>query len=86
MPSIKKAPGKMDLVGLRMNSHDAVDKHIDRFEEVIEASGTDMKEAYCYFFMTLPDPYKEDLTKLFEGEVPDDIHAAYHCVHTLSMA
>lgn len=36
--------------------------------------------------MTLSDSYREDLTKFFEGEVPEDIHLAYKRVRTLSMA
>lgn len=45
-----------------------------------------MAEAYSYFFMTLPDVYREDLTKFFEGETPTGIHSAYKCVRTLEMA
>lgn len=86
VPSIEKSQAKMELVALRMVTKDDTDKHIDRFEELMETSETDLSEAYSYFFMTLPDSYKEDLTKFFEGEVPTEIYTAYKRVRTIAMA
>lgn len=85
IPSIEKSQAKMALVSLRMNYTDDVDKHIDKFEELMEISGTDMAEGYSYFFLTLPDSFKVDLTKFFEGEAPGDIHSAYKRVRTLGL-
>lgn len=85
VPSIEKSQAKMELVALKMGLKDEIDKHIDRFEELMETSQTDMKEAYSYFFLTLPDSFKVDLTKYFEGETPDDIHRAYRRVRTLGL-
>lgn len=86
VPSIEKSQAKMDLVALKMKMGDATDKHIDKFEELMETSKTDMSEAYSFLFMTLPEEIKEDLTKHFEGETPQDIHEAYRRVRTIAMA
>lgn len=85
VPSTEKSQAKMSLVTLRMTANEDVDKHIDRFENLMEVSNTDMKEAYNYFFLTLPDSFKVDLTKFFEGESPEDIHKVYRRVRTLGL-
>lgn len=43
VPSIERSQAKMCLVSLRMGIKDDVDRHIDRLEELMEISGTDMK-------------------------------------------
>lgn len=58
----------MELVALKLGLKGEIDKHIHKFEELMETFETDTREAYSYLFLTLPDPYKVDLTKYFEGE------------------
>lgn len=86
VPQTEKTQAKVDLVALRFRASDDPNAHIDRFEQLMEVSQTRSQEAYQYFFMTLPDPFKADLTKFFEGDEPTDIHAAYRRVRTLCMA
>lgn len=49
VPSIEKSQAKMELVALRMNAKDSTDKHIDKFEELMDTSETEISEAYSYF-------------------------------------
>lgn len=44
--SIEKSQVKMALVSLRMPPNEDLDNHIDRFEDVIEVSTTELREAY----------------------------------------
>lgn len=83
VPSIEKSQTNMSLVALQMNAKADVDNHIDNFEEPMEISENDMKGAYKYLFLILPDSFKVELTKCFEVEAPNDNHKAYRRVRTL---
>lgn len=45
-----------------------------------------MERRTAIFLLTMPDEYQEDLTKYFDGEVPEAIHNAYKLVSILTMA
>lgn len=75
----------MGLVAPRRRTKDDTDNHIDRFEELVETSETDMYERYSYLFMTFPNSCEEDLTKFFEGELPTEIYSAFKRVRTIGM-
>lgn len=81
--SMEKSEAKMELFALRMVFKSELDKHIDKYEELMETSETDMKEAHSYFPLTLPEYFKIDLAKYVEGETPDNIYKAYCRVLTL---
>lgn len=44
-----------------------------------------MVEGYSYFSLTIPDPLKVDVTKICEGEEPENIHKAYKRLRTLAL-
>lgn len=48
----------MQLVWLRMSTKDSMEKHIDKFEELMETVETDMSEAYSYLLMTFSYSYR----------------------------
>lgn len=74
------------MVAASINMRDETEKLIDLLKELMETSETDMSEAYKYFFMTILAIYKEDLTKVLEGDVPYDIEEVYRRVQNISIA
>lgn len=75
----------MDLLSLKMGPRTDIDRNVDRFKELMEHSQTDMKEAYRFLFTTIPDSFKVDPTKYFEGEAPNDMQQTYCRARTLDL-
>ena len=86
VPSMEKQQAKQELLSLRWNYGTEMNKHIEKFEELMEVSETESSEAYNYFFLTLPDNHKADLTKFFEGSQPSDIYLAHKRIRTFIIA
>ena len=63
-----------------------LDHYITVFRDLIEITGTPLAMAYAFFFMGLPDDYKEEMTKQYPDSEPETMQEVYESVGTIERA
>ena len=70
-----KTKAEFKLMSFKMQG--SMDSHIATFKDLIELCDTPTKEAYTFFFMSLPDKYKSKFSIRFPSTYPESIDEAY---------
>lgn len=84
VPANEQNKAKLQLMNLKMKM--TLEEHISYFQDLVLMSQTPASEMYHYFFMSLPNSYKEQFTKKFPSQTPDCIQDAYEFARTISLA
>lgn len=71
VPSNEKARAQLKLMTFKMRG--TIDKHIEEFVDLIEICDTPTREAYAFFFMSVPQYLKGKLSEEFPESDPADI-------------
>ncbi len=84
VPPNEVALAKVALMEFKKS--ESIDKHIMRFQELVELCDTPLSEAYTFFFKSLPTHFKEELTKKYPTSEPDSMLTVYENVRTLDLS
>lgn len=84
VPSNEKARAQLKLMTFKMRG--TIDKHIEEFVDLIEICDTPTREAYAFFFMSVPQYLKGKLSEEFPESDPADISDVYKCARKHEIA
>lgn len=84
VPSNEKAKAQLKLMTFKMKS--SIDKHIDDFTDLVEICETPTREAYSFFFMSVPQYLKGKLAEEFPESDPSQMRDVYKCARKHEIA
>lgn len=84
VPSNERSKAQLSLMTLKMDGN--IDAHIDKFTDLKEICDTPTKEAYLFFFMSMPHHLKGKLAADFPESNPKSMNDVYACARKHDIA
>lgn len=84
VPSNEKAKAQLKLLTFKMRS--SLDNHIEDFRELVEICNTPIREAYAFFFMSLPQYLKGKMAEEFPESDPCNMYEVFKCARKYEIA